>query len=373
MLPFDPLLTMRILGTRVSTNISTLVVICLMSGGVVAALGSGNVALAEWSFGTLVVLACLLAAIALHAGARLVAYRSMGIPIPHVHLLSFGCIFQKASLERSPRPGSVAGAVGLGTLVAVPGSVALALALLEPGSGDREIPIAIMLTIGVIVTMQALPGLGLSGGELLRGLVWYLTDNIMTGARIAAAYAFLIGIGLMATGLGVIGLGGVRPYLGIWAIVAGWQLSAAARLEVLRTQWLTLAETRTLAEILVPAARIPESATIDAAIDLLVAAGADAPVLVIGHNGALVGILRLDNLRAVRRSEWPHQTVGSIATPMDDLPHLPADTFVIQTIAVLDTSNMPYVVVTSPDDPGRRLGAITRAALTGRLHDRMPE
>ncbi len=373
MLPFDPLLTTRILGTRVSTNVSTLVVICLMSGGIVAGLGSGNAAFAEWSLGTLVVLASLLAVFALHAGARLFSYRSTGISVPHIHLLSFGCIFQKSSLERSPRPGSIAGAVGLATLVAIPGSVVLLLTVLEPGSGDREIPIAITLTLGAIVTIQAMPGLGLSGGDLLRGLVWYLTDNIIAGVRVAAAYAFLIGIALTATGLGVIGLGGARPYMGIWAIVAGWQLSAAARLEVVRTQWLALAETRTLAEILVPAARIPESATIDAAIDLLVAAGADALVLVMGSSGALVGILRLDNLRAVRRSEWPHRSVGSIATPMDELPHLPADTFVIQTIEVLDSSDKQYVVVTSPDEPGRRLGAITRSALTRRLHDRMPQ
>ncbi len=373
MLPFDPLLNTRILGTRVSANVSTLVVFCLVSGGIIAGLGSGTAKITEWSIGTLIVLASLFAAIALHTGARLVAYRSMGVPIRHVHLLSFGCIFQKASPELSPRPGSIAGLVGLGTLVAFPGAAALLIAIVEPGTGDREIPIAITLTLGAIVTIQLLPGLGLSGGDLFRSLVWYLTDNIIAGARLAAAYAFLIGIALMATGLGVIGLGGVRPYLGIWAIVAGWQLSAAARLDVLRTQWFSLAQTRTLAEILVPAARIPESSTIDSAIDLLVAAGADAPVLVMSSTGALIGVLRLDNLRAVRRSEWSHHTVASIATPMDDLPHLPADAFVIQTLDVLDRSNKPFVVVTSPDDPGRRLGAITRAALTGRLHDRVSQ
>ena len=373
MLPFDPLLSTRILGTRVSANVSTLVVFCLVSGGIIARLGSGTATVPEWSFGTLIVLASLLAAIALHTGARLVAYRSMGVSIRHVHLLSFGCILQKASPELSPRPGSVAGAVGLATLVAIPGTTALTIALLEPGSGDGELPIAVALTLGAIATIHLLPGLGLSGGDLFRSLVWYLTDNIIAGARVAAAYAVLISIALMGTGLGLIGLGGVRPYLGIWAIVAGWQLSAAARLDVLRTQWFSLAQTRTLAEILVPAARIPESATIDAAIDLLVSAGADAPLLVMSSSGALVGLLRLDNLRAVRRSEWPRQTVGSIATPMDELPHLPADTFVIQTLEVLDTSEKPFVIVTAPDGSGRRLGAITRSALTGRLNNRMPQ
>jgi CBS domain-containing protein len=373
MLPFDPLFTTRILGTRVSTNLSTLVVIVLMSGGAVASLGRGTATVAEWSIGTLTVLASLFGAIALHAGARLMTYRTLGVSIRHVHLLSFGCIFQKGSLERSPRPGSIAGAVGMATLLLIPGTITLAIVVFEPGSGDREVPIAIALTLGAIVTIQLLPGLGLSGGDLLRSLVWYLTDNIIAGVRAAAAYAVLIGIALMGTGVGVIGLGGARPYLGIWAIVAGWQLSAAARLDVLRTQWLSLAETRTLAEILIPAARIPDSATIDTAIDLLVSAGAETPLLVMGSGGTLVGILRLDNLRAVRRSDWSHQTVGSIATPVDELPHLPADTFVLQTLDVLDSSDKPYIVVTAPDEPGRRLGAVTRAALTGRLHDRVPQ
>lgn len=374
MLPFDPLFSTRILGTRVSTNLSTLVVIVLMCGGVVASLGGGGgIALAKWSLGTLAVLVSLLSAVALHSCIRLVAYRTMGISVRHVHLLSFGCILQNEKLERSPRPYSFVGAAGLTAIILGPGTVAFTIAVFDPGSGGRGVPTAIALTLGAIVTIQIMPGLGLSGGDILRGLVWYLTDNIITGARIAAAYAVVIGIALMGTGLGIIGLGGARPYLGIWAIVAGWQLSAAARLEALRTQWLSLAERKTLAEILIPSARIRATATIDEAIDLLVAAGADSPVLVIDSSGTLVGILRLDNLRSVRRSDWPQRTVGSIATPMDDLPHLPADTIVIQTLEVLDASNKPYVVVTSSDEPGHRLGAVTRAALTGRLHDRMPQ
>ena len=202
--------------------------------GSIAGLGSGTAKITEWSIGTLIVLASLFAAIALHTGARLVAYRSMGVsnparpsPLVRVHLPK-----SQPGAARRGREALLAW-LAWATLVAFPGAAALCdrdsrARKWRSGDPDRD-----RVDARGDRHDPASAGLGLSGGDLFRSLVWYLTDNIIAGARLAAAYAFLIGIALMATGLGVIGLGGVRPYLGIWAIVAGWQLSAAARLDVL--------------------------------------------------------------------------------------------------------------------------------------------
>ncbi len=358
------------MGMRVSVNVSTLVVICLMAGGVTAGLDSGSNHLARWIFGTGAILGGVAGSIALQVCGELVAFRRLGGTVRGIHLLSFGGIFVLSGDEDSPRRESIAGLAGLLPTLLVAGCLTGGLAASGYDvAGDGTLSGAIV-ALGAIATLQAFPGLGLSGGRILRGIVWYLTDNALTGARITALYAHLIAAGLITLGLGIIGLGGARPYWGIWAILAGWQLSGAARIEVFRTRWLTLAATRTIAEILLPPTRIAGSAMIDTAIDLLLSAGSESPLLITDDTGRLVGILRFDNLRGVRRAEWGERTVASVATPIDDLPHLPSNARVIEALDVLDAADAAMIMVTAPGEPDRRIAAIARSTLSGRLHNR---
>lgn len=369
MLPVDPLLRARVRGVRVSTNVSTPIVACLTAVGMIAGLEPGATPFATVLTGAAIVLAAMLGAIGLTAIAQVLVFSSKGIPVRRIHLLLFGCIIQHGNTAPTPRGESLIGIAGMVALLVVPGSSALLLAPRNLDAENNVIPTAMAITLGGIVVLQLLPGLGLNGGRLLGSLVWYLTDSAIAGARVAALYAFVIGGALTVTGLMSIGLSGPRPYLGLWALVAGWQLSDAARLAVAQVRWHTAASTKTLADILQPTSRIEATAPIDRAIDLLAAAGSDAHLLVMGPNSVPVGILRRENLRAVRRSEWHALSVGAIATPLSSLPHVAEDDRVLDAVDALDTSNAQIVVVISRAVPGQPIGTITRADLTRRGND----
>lgn len=373
MLPLDPLLSIRVLGVRVTANLSTLVVMWLMATGSTAGLDPGGNDVWRWISGSLAVLLVVAATVAIHVMTEAGAAAQFGARIRQVHVVGFGGIATLPRNGDTPRREGVVGLVGLVPLMLVGGGIvvgAVAGGRGLPGGGWYSAAAVAGLSI---TTIQIFPGLGLGGGRILRALVWYLTGSALAGAKVAAAYGFAIGTGLIGLGLGIIGLGGARPYWGLWAILAGWQLSGTARVELFRTRWHVLASSTTLAEIAVPSSRIPAATTIDLAIDPLLTNGADHPMLVVGDDGLPVGLLRLDNLRGVRRGDWRSRKVGSVATPITDLPRIPGTALVTDGLDLLDAAGAALLLVTGPDAEPHSITILTRSALLGRLHDRRRE
>lgn len=371
-MPIDPLLTVRPLGVRLTVNLSTVLVVGLMAGGATAGLDPGPNDLPRWVLGSVAALLTFIAAIAIRSAAEIWASRRLGARVRQLHILGFGGVLLLARNDDAPRRECLVGIAGMAPLLVI------TLGFLGTSfMSGASVPVDAWWTVAVVtwcslVTLHLLPGLGLSGGRVLRSLVWYLTDNAVSGARAAAAYGYLIGAGLMALGLGFIGLGGARPYLGLWAILAGWQLSGTSRIEAHRTRWLSIATTHTLAEIVQPATRIPASSSIDLAIDPLLTSGPEHPLLVIDADGEPVGILRLDDLRGLRRSEWHRQPIDSVATPLSGTLLISSDALVVDAIDLMDTHDASTLVVTNSDASYRPVAVITRATLLGRLHERRP-
>lgn len=375
MMPFDPLLSVRPLGVRVTVNLSTVLVVALVSGGATAGLDRGPNERSMWVLGTVAAFVMFVSVVGLQIGSQMWASARLGTRIRHIHVLSFGGIVLPGRHDDSPRREllfGLSGGVGLiPTLLVCGGLIAVVLENGDTPPGHEWYSAALVTSCG-LAAIQLLPALGLSGGRAFRSLVWYLTDNAVTGAKAAAAYGYLIGAGLMGLGLGIIGLGGARPYWGIWAILAGWQLSGSARVEVYRTRWLSLATSRTLIETLQPATRIGSTASIDEAVEPILASGFDHPLLVVDAAGVAIGILRLDNLRAIRRSEWPRHRVSEIAPPIDGAPTISASAIVIDAMDLLDRHDADWLIVTSAEPPNHALTVLTRAALLRGVRKRPP-
>jgi len=311
--------------------------------------------------------------VGIQIGSQMWASTRLGTRVRHIHVLSFGGIVFPGRHDDSPRREflfGLSGGVGvIPTLLVAGGLIAVVVKNGDTPPGEEWFSAALVTSCG-LATIQVLPGLGLSGGRAIRSFVWYLTDNAVTGVRAAAAYGYLIGTGLMGLGLGIIGLGGARPYWGIWAILAGWQLSGTARVEVYRTRWLTLATTRTLIETLEPATRLRSTASIDEAVDPLLASGFDHPLLVVDAAGIPIGVLGLDNLRTIRRSDWPQHPVSEIASPIEGAPHISAKALVIDAMDLLDGHDLPWLIVTSAEPPNHPMAVINRVTLLRGLRER---
>lgn len=375
LLPIDPLIAFRLVGIRVTVRCSTVLVLAIVSAGAMAGMHDGrSVGTWPWLGGTLIVLLGLTGALLGQASAELRACRPLGIRADRIHLRCFGGAATTRDDSVTPRSEALVGAAGLVPLLLAGGGLG-AVAIAEhhrlPGGADT-LP-ALAIAVGAIATVQIFPALGLGGGRILRSLIWYLTDNPLTGAQAGALYAHLIGAAMMAVGIGLLSLDGPRPYWGLWAIIAGWQLSGAARLDVYRIRWRQLAKATTLAELLLPATTLAATTRIDAAIEPLLGGGPDAPLLLTADDGRPIGLLRFENLRGARRAEWDQRTVASVMTPLAALPRLSADCPVHDALDLLDERNAPAVIVTAPGDPNRTIAAVGRRQILGRLHDRRRE
>jgi hypothetical protein len=208
---------------------------------------------------------------------------------------------------------------------------------------------AVAVVLAGLLVVQAMPGLPLDGGHLLRGLVWYLTDSSAAGARAAAVYAQLIAFGLIGFGAVAFSFADAAPFWGLWAVIAGWQLGGEARAAVLRVRWQRLARGIHLGDLVAPPLSLPGATTIEDAIEPLLGAGGDAPFLVGGADGRAIGVLRLANLRGCPRAEWDRRTVAEVTTPLAGLPRLEAERPAVDALALFD--DLERRPVTIPGGP----------------------
>jgi hypothetical protein len=217
-----------------------------------------------------------------------------------------------------------------------------------------------------LVALQAMPALNLDGGRVFHAWCWYLTDSPRAATHLAVIYAHLVALSLLGIGV-VLAVGtGEWPYWGLAAAVAGLQLEGAARRAVRRSAWPSADPILTVGALALGAAtRVPIDATVDQAVEVLLTEGHDTSLLVVA-DGAVVGVLRMAELRGSRRSAWDRLTVGEVMRRLEDLPSLRCDQSVAEALTILD--QRPAAVVL--DETGLPITLVNRTMLLVAMADR---
>ena len=369
LLPHDPLVRLWLGNRQVAARFGTLLVLTACGAGATAADRAG---VWGWIAG-LATAAVVLAALALHLVARLAAGARLGSSSRRAHLTAFGIVPDALDDAGTPAAEALIGFAGLAAIVAVAALAGVVDALVDPGSGaGADLVHAVAVALAGLAILQAMPGLPLDGGRLLRAIVWYLTDNPIAGARAAAVYAQVIAAGMIVFGIVAFASAGAMPYWGLWAFVGGWQLGGEARAGLFRIRWQRLARSIPVGELVSPPLSLPGGTTIDAALEALIDAGGDAAFLVLDGEKRPVGVLRLANLRACPRADWIHRSVAAVATPVADLPHLDVDQPAREALALLDEVEAtgrgaagPSIVVVARE--GTAVAVLNRRVILRRL------
>ena len=77
----------------------------------------------------------------------------------------------------------------------------------------------------------------------------------------------------------------------------------------------------------------------------------NAPNIYFGvADGRYRGMVSIDDLRLVERSEWENRTLGSIVHPLTEIPTVAESTSLAQTINQLENQQLPRITVLSPAD-----------------------
>ncbi len=328
--------------------------------------------------GGLVVALGLFGSVLLHELAHAVVARRCALPVRRITMFFFGGTVEIDAEALSPRGEALIGTAGplvSGGLTALFGGLWWA----ARGTGGIGALVLQLLALanGVIALLAILPGYPLDGGRILRALLWYITDDLLAATRLASLYGQGLGWCLIGGGA-MLGLN-ARPLWGAGFVLCGWFLRLEARRGYRDLLWRELGKRIPTGEAaFLRPPRIPAARGLDEAVgDVLEGLGQrneGGPSLVVDDRDRVVGVLGLDQIRAVKRSRWPLTTAGQAMLPLDRVPALPQDLPLGAALAQLSSGRHACaIVVADPAAGAPAIGVVTPARIIRYLARRIRE
>ena len=303
------------------------------------------------AYGAGLLLALLLFAsvLAHELGHSLVA-RSQGIKVNSIKLFLFGGI---ASIEsESKTPGEAFQVAIAGPAV----SLFLFFALTVIGSVITLPAIAsgvlasVATTNLILALFNLIPGLPLDGGQIFKAAVWKATKSRAKGVRWAAKSGQILGWGAITLSAfaffttGNIGL----LWPGLIGLFVLRNASSYSRMNNLQEG---------LAKLKVADATTRDFRVLDANMPLrqfadecLLQDKKAAPIYFAASDGRYRGMVSLDDLRQVERSEWDSRNLHSIAHPLLEIPHVSEDMQLVEAIKMMEAQQLNRLTVLTPAD-----------------------
>jgi len=253
-----------------------------------------------------------------HEFAHALSARALGYPVRRVVLQFLGGVTLFERRRESPLSEAAIAAAGPLATFAVAGMCYVASRVLEPDSVAATLARAMTWANMVIGVYNALPGLPLDGGNVLRCLVWAGTGSERRGTVVAAWVGRGVAVATLLLPLVLISAYGFESDL-LMVVVAGllaamlWTGASSALQQSgmrARAQGLSAA---LLARRALP---VDRDLPLAEAIRRASAAGAGA-LVVVDANGVPTAIGQQDAIAAVPEARRPWIPVGSVARPLD--------------------------------------------------------
>jgi Zn-dependent protease len=303
-----------------------------------------------WLGGVLGLLLSLLlfASVLLHELGHSLAARTQGITVNSITLFLFGGV---AAIERESKTPLGAFWVAIaGPLV----SFALFIIFWTIGNLGQQWLIVryfgqnlgqINLFLGLF---NLIPGLPLDGGQILKALVWKLSGDRLVGVRWAARSGQ--GIGLIGVALGLISLFVIGDAGGAWLALVGWfvwrNANAYERTSNLQSGLKMIRAT----EVMTREFRVVNAnLTLREFAETYLLQGNQNPIpYYAASDGRYRGLVRVNLLQGIERSEWDWLTLQDIAIPLTESPHVGENSNLVEIINQLEKSGDRALTVLSP-------------------------
>lgn len=314
----------RIAGFPVKVHWSVLVILWLFTWSLASTLPGavkGYSPAAYWlagACGALVLLASLLA----HELAHAVVARRAGVAVGSVTLWLFGGVTTLGGEAKTPKAAfriAIAGPATSLALAAFFGGLVAALHTVRAapiGVGVVSWLAAINLLLGLF---NLLPGAPLDGGRVLRAFLWRRHGDSVRASIGAAHAGRVVAFILIALGLAEFVAGGLVG--GVWLAFIGWFIFAASREEETRVSTQQIfAGVRVADAMTARPHTAPGWITVDEFIHRYVLGDRHSAYPVTDHNGSIVGLVTLTQLRDLAPGRRTTTTVGEIALPLQAVP-----------------------------------------------------
>lgn len=341
---------------------------------VILALATFNFGLAYLEWGTVlgwsagVVMALLLfGSVLLHELGHSLIARSQGIKVKSITLFFFGGI--AAIEEESKSPGQAFQVAIAGPAVSIALFVLLTgLAYVLPTSSLASVLAGELGKINLVLALfNLIPGLPLDGGQILKAAVWKATGNRFQAVHWAARVGQILGWVAIATGMAIDWFTG-QLVTGLWIVFLGWfgirNASTYDRVTTLQETLLQL----TAADAMNRDFRVVDAdQTLRSFADLYLLENTSQPVYFAASDGRYRGMVSVEDLRLVERSQWETQTLHSILHPLTEIPTVTESTSLVEVVNQLE--QLPRITVLSP--AGAVAGLIDRGDVVRTLAQKL--
>ncbi|MGK7882122.1 MAG: site-2 protease family protein [Crocosphaera sp.] len=307
-----------------------------------------------WVGGLILALSLFISVLLHELGHSLVAL-AQGINVNSITLFLFGGV---AAMEKeSENPTGAFWVAIAGPLVSLGLSIllfTLSYSLGSPNNSDTltrlifymmEDTARINLVLGIF---NLIPGLPLDGGQVLKAIVWKLKGDRFTGVRWAAASGQLIGWLGISFGLVIILLTGT--FSGLWIVFIGWFIRRNAENYQHITQLQESLLTITAREIMGRGFRVVNAhlTLLQFAQDYLLSEIHDHIVYFASSEGRYRGLIIIEDLQNIERSQWDTLTLWDIVHPLNTIPSVEEKTPIVTVIEKLEALNQRSLTVLSP-------------------------
>ncbi len=361
----------RIFGIPFEINLTWLIIFGLVAfslgGSYFPSIPAASLSPAWFSYVVGAVTALLFfASIVAHELSHSLVARAEGGHVEKITLFIFGGV---AQIDEEPKSAGreflmAAAGPGMSLILSALGFLAFSVAYSQGAPWWVWAPLEYLSAINLAVAVfNMLPGFPLDGGRVLRSILWGVTGDLLKATKWAARSGQLIGWVMVASA--VLGVLNGRVDL-IWFGLIGWFVASLAG-QAYRQQVITSATDGVAVSAIMSAT--PEFVSGDKTLEQLAhdhflgGRHSRYPVL---HEGAIIGLVTLPDLKAVSREDWPY--VRTVDITNRDLAAL-----VVQSTDPV-SSLLPKLAGDKPGallvvGEGRLVGVVTRSDVLHLIQD----
>ncbi|MGF1459186.1 MAG: site-2 protease family protein [Leptolyngbyaceae cyanobacterium] len=355
----------NLFGIPFYVNISWFLVLALVTwnyGSGLAAAFPDLPGTIPWLLG-LVAALLLFGSVLAHELGHSFAALQQGISVKSITLFLFGGL---AALEKeSDQPGgalkvAIAGPLVSLLLFAVLFTAGQVWAFGGPAGAIVSLLAYINLALGIF---NLLPGLPLDGGNVLKAIVWKITQDPYKGIAFASRTGQLIG--WLAIGTGAAAVAGLSPIGNVWTLLIGWFLLSNANRSAQSASVQQKLNGLTAAD-----ATVRESPIVDQSVSLrafadeviLNSEGRWKKFLVVDAAGQLVGTVSAEVLREVPRDRWADTSIAAIMDREMALTTVDSDQPLLEVVRTLDEKKLSVLAVIREN--GQLLGLLEKQSIS---------
>jgi Zn-dependent protease/CBS domain-containing protein len=354
----------RLFGIPVELDLSWILILALVSWtfatGYYPENFPGRFSIAEsWLLGFVTAL-LLFVSILMHEFSHSIVAARNGLPSRRITLFMFGGVAQMDREVDDPLVELKMAAAGPAMSMAL-AVVFYLFSLLSRGLFFLPVLMRSLANLNVAVLIfKMVPGFPLDGGRILRAVIWHSTGTLQRATKIASRIGSGFAIFLMVAGFFMFITTG--SFIGgLWLVFIGFFLRHAAR-----SGYIMVAFKETISHMRVAEIMRTDVVTVDASLTLselvdgyfLRYHHSSFPVV---ENGALRGMVSLEDLQHIERSRWWEATVAEVLNSnivrLVVHPHDPAEKL-LHMIMQKGYDRLPVV-----DDTGAVVGIVTRRDL----------